>query len=183
MSSSMQALPDNFQFFLFCGFFRAKAPLPNPHRRRDQGGCFMYVSHQGNWTDGLPAIFYEKSWSVIGPNVTTLIHHIFGSGSFPDMLNHTHLTLIPKKYPCEYPFDYCPFGLCNVLCKIAAKIIANTLRPLLPNVISNNQSAFVNGRQITDNFAIASRTHPLDEGEEAAATLLCPQVGHGEGVQ
>jgi hypothetical protein len=108
--------------------------------------------------DGMPPVFYQSYWHVVGSDVSTAVLSCLNSGKLPPSLNHTYVTLIPKTKNPKRVTEYRPISLCNVIYKFIFKVLANCLKKVLPKVISDTQSAFVSGRLITDNILIAFET-------------------------
>ena len=69
-------------------------------------------------------------------------------------MNYIHIVLIPKKNESMYMANFHPISLENVISRTVSKVMANKLKFILPNVISDNQSAFMPGRQITNNTTV-----------------------------
>lgn len=47
--------------------------------------------------DGMSALFFQKIWSIVGDEVTSIALNILNNGGDPSTLNHTYICLIPKK--------------------------------------------------------------------------------------
>lgn len=105
--------------------------------------------------DGLNPAFCQNFWAILGDEVFRCCKEWLENGSFPANLNDTNVVLIPKKENACCLKDLRPIALCNVLYKIMAKVLANRLEKILPNLISENQSAFMPGRSITDNVLVS----------------------------
>ncbi|KAF7135314.1 hypothetical protein RHSIM_Rhsim08G0091800 [Rhododendron simsii] len=105
--------------------------------------------------DGMTAGFYQKYWAVVGEDVTMAVQSFFQSGHMLKSFNHSQIVLIPKvKTPVQVS-QFRPISLCNVFYKIIVKALSNRLRHILPFLISKNQSAFIQNRQISDNILVA----------------------------
>lgn len=53
--------------------------------------------------------------------------------------------------------DFRPISLVHSFAKHVTKVMANRLAPLLPKLVSTNQSAFVKKRNIQDNFMLVQQ--------------------------
>lgn len=60
-------------------------------------------------------------------------------------LNHTYVSLIPKKSHNPTVSDFCPIACTNTVYKIINKVLANRMNLILGDVINPAQSGFVKG--------------------------------------
>lgn len=104
--------------------------------------------------DGFSANFYQGFWDIVGGEVCCDVRSFFTTGSLLPRYNETHVRLIPKKKSPKTVLDYRPIALCSTHYKIVAKILCKRLKPLLSEIISPHQSAFVAGRSIADNVLL-----------------------------
>ncbi|KAM2779656.1 hypothetical protein COP1_014906 [Malus domestica] len=104
---------------------------------------------------GMNPFFYQWYWHIMGMDVTKAIMNFFASGRLLKQVNFTHVKLIPKSKCPKAMNQIRLISLCNIFFRIISKVMANQLKLLLPAVVSQNQSALVPGRNISDNTILA----------------------------
>ncbi|XP_021600717.1 uncharacterized protein LOC110606275 [Manihot esculenta] len=108
--------------------------------------------------DGLNPAFFQKYWPIIGVDVCNICRLWLAQGTIPSEISSALIVLIPKCVNLVDVKDFRPIALCNVIYKILSKALANRLKRVLHKIILPNQSAFIPGRLITDNFIVAFET-------------------------
>ena len=121
-----------------------------------QKAFFLLPKNKSPGPDGYPAEFFTAHWSTVGSKVTDAVEEFFQFGRLLQQWNATILTLIPKKKSAVKIIDFRPISCCNTTYKVIVKLLANRLKQVLPNVISNMQSAFIPGRLLVENVLMAS---------------------------
>ncbi|XP_048605505.1 uncharacterized protein LOC125583020 [Brassica napus] len=124
--------------------------------------------------DGMTALFYQKFWDIVKEDLTLMVNKFLFEGTMANGLNDTNICLIPKISKPNAMTQFRPISLCNVSYKIISKVLCQRLKKVLPGLISETQSAFVAGRQISDNVMIAQelfhalRTKPSGRNKRMA---------------
>ena len=104
--------------------------------------------------DGFIGLFFQKAWSIIKGDMMAALHHLFlGNGCDFGRLNQALITLIHKKVDACRVGDFRPISLVHSL-PIGSKLLANRLRPRMNEIVQTNQSAFIKGRNLHDNFML-----------------------------
>ena len=100
--------------------------------------------------------------------MTQAVSEILNGHAIPPSMNHTFVTLIPKKQKPDSIIDFRPISLCNVSYKLVKKAISNRLKGILSSIISESQAAFTPGRLITNNILIAFEIFHAMKGDTSA---------------
>uniref|UniRef100_A0A2N9IJH2 Reverse transcriptase domain-containing protein n=1 Tax=Fagus sylvatica TaxID=28930 RepID=A0A2N9IJH2_FAGSY len=118
-------------------------------------GLWSLKAFKASGLDGLHLGFFQKCWPTVGESVVNEVRQIFSTGKMHEYLNRTLISLIPKCLGPETLSQFRPISLCNTVYKIVTKIIVCRLRPIMGNLVSPFQAAFVPGRRGLDNVVIA----------------------------
>ncbi|XP_074293063.1 uncharacterized protein LOC141619968 [Silene latifolia] len=119
-----------------------------------KGVVFAIPIDKAPGPDGYTSGFFRDSWDIVGDDICSAIMEFFTSGSMLNQINATNITLIPK---CDRPTTvshFRPIACCNMVYKVISKLLCNRLALVLPDIIHENQGAFIKGKSIIENVLI-----------------------------
>ena len=98
-------------------------------------------------------------WQIIKDDIMSAMSAVWRRkfGNF-HLLNSAYITLLPKKEDATSVKDFRPISLVHSFAKLVTKLMANRLAGRLDQLVSPNQSAFIKGRFILDNFMLVQHT-------------------------
>ena len=123
--------------------------------------------------DGFTGKFYKVCWPIIKQDIMAAASAVW-SRNFNnfELLNSAFITLLPKKDDVTSIRDYRPISLVHSFAKLITKLLANRLAGRLDRLITPNQSAFIKGRFILDNFMLVQHTTKYLHQQKQARILL-----------
>lgn len=114
--------------------------------------------------NSMPPFFCQHFWSLSGEYVAKAVLNYLNLGITPPKFNETHIILILKIKNPTKTTQYRPISFSNVISRLASKVLANSLKCFIPNIISETQSTFMSDRLFTDNVLVAFETmHYLNQ--------------------
>lgn len=117
---------------------------------------FTLPRNKTSGPDGYPAEFFITCSTVLGPEICCAVLEFFSSGTLLKQWNATSLVLIPKIQNASRVTDFRPISCLNTIYKVISKLLATRLKSILHLVINHSQSAFLSGRQLSENVLLAS---------------------------
>ncbi|KAJ3685462.1 hypothetical protein LUZ61_014626 [Rhynchospora tenuis] len=113
------------------------------------------ANNKASGPDGLPNEFAKLQWDVLKLDLLEIFNSLHEGTLSLENHNLAHIVLIPKG---ENPTDlssFRPISILNYLPKLISKVLANRLANFISTLISNEQTGFVKGRLISENFNTA----------------------------
>ena len=108
-----------------------------------EGMVFSMRKGKAPGPDGFLVEFFQEFWDIINHDLLDVVQESYSNKEILWALNATFLVLIPKKEEANQLDFFRPISLCNVVCKIVTKLLAERLKVWLPMVISKQEGGFV----------------------------------------
>ncbi|XP_026442609.1 uncharacterized protein LOC113342207 [Papaver somniferum] len=134
-------------------------------------------------TDGFSGCFYRHYWDLIHQDLSKAIIFCWNNKTIPHGVNSSLILLLAKVRVADSLRKYRPIGLRNFFFKIFTKILATRLGKVLDSLVSEEQVAFMKGRNIHENISLASEmgnmknltnlVKLLDDHQRASGQRVC----------
>ena len=123
--------------------------------------------------DGINFKFIKRFWHILKPDVLRFLDEFYVTGIFPRGCNASFIVLIPKVINPQLLDEYRPISLIGCMYKIVAKLLANKLKKVMPFIIDEGQSAFIEGRHL-----LQSPNEVVDEARRSQKPCLVFKVDY-----
>ena len=116
---------------------------------------FSMGRERAHGPDDFTVEFFKHAWHIVKSDFVAAIASFFRSGKLLTEVNSTLITLVLKIPNPSTVADFRPIACCNVVYKCITKVLANRLQACLNFLVNSNQTAFIKGRNISENVLLA----------------------------
>jgi hypothetical protein len=103
--------------------------------------------------DGFTGHFYRMTWTIIKVDAMRAFHALCSLDFCSFYLaNQSNTILLRKRMVAQEIKDFRPISLLHSFNKLVTKVLAIWVSPFMLRLVQPNQSAFIKGRAIHDNF-------------------------------
>ena len=121
-----------------------------------KGALFAMKSNKSPGIDGLTVEFFQHFWWDFVEIFEKLINEIFQRNELCDSMKVGVLSLIPKKGDLTTLDNWRPISLLNIDYKIVSKALAKRITNVIHNLISDDQTCGIPGKDISENVVSMS---------------------------
>lgn len=109
--------------------------------------------------DGFGGAFLKAAWGVVGPNIVCVFTALWELDfrSFHH-INGAYMVLLHKTPSPSGLRDYRPISLMHSIGKLFTKVLSMRLVPRMKELVRLNQTVFIKGRRIHENFCTVQLT-------------------------
>lgn len=120
--------------------------------------------------DGFNFAFYRACWSTIKDDLFKVFAEFHANSSLVHGSNPSFITLVPKKQGACDIKQFRPISLIGSLYKVISKVLVSRLKLVIGKIISENQSAFLQGRNILDGVVVLNEI--IEEARKKKKSVL-----------
>ncbi|WVZ65394.1 hypothetical protein U9M48_014768 [Paspalum notatum var. saurae] len=106
--------------------------------------------------DGVGSAWYAAAWETVKEDLFSLFECFYRGDADLERVNRAHIVLLPKQPGASTPHAFRPISLQNCPVKIITKVLTTRLQRQIGNLIDMDQTGFMKGRSISENFVYAT---------------------------
>jgi hypothetical protein len=100
--------------------------------------------------------FFKTFWPTVKGDLADLLAPFHSGRARLQPLNQAYMALLPKRDDVITADGFRPISLQGTALKILCKVLTRRIQPHIPALVAIDQSGFIRGWNITDNFAYAA---------------------------
>lgn len=122
--------------------------------------------------DGFGAKFYQINWTLVKSSIMEFMQAFHEGGLSLRGINKSVVVLLPKRDAVDNTKDFRPISLQNCLPKLASKCMMTRLQKFIQSLIHADQTGFIQGRSIAENFICATELVQCCHKRKVPAVVL-----------